>query len=214
LILTVSESNRGDVLKNARVSASKVRMIYLGFQSIVPGPFIKEEIVLTVGEVTENNVERKGLGYFVRLAGEFPDIPFVLVGKAGANSAIEKLKKIAPSNVHFTGFVSSQELAGWMRKSAVYAQFSFHETFGCSVAEAMLCECVPVVTNQFALPEVVGPAGFIVDRADMKKAAQEIRKALDDIEKRVLARKRIVDFFPFEKRKRELNKCIEELMRE
>jgi len=92
----------------------------------------------------------------------------------------------------------------------VYAQFSFHEAFGCSVAEAMLCNCIPVVTAGTSLPEVVGDAGFTVTHWDEKEAAEAIKKALDaPDELGEKARERILTEFPLKKREKELIKRIE-----
>jgi len=42
----------------------------------------------------------------------------------------------------------------------------------------MLCECVPVVTKNGALPEVVGDTGFYVAYDDERDVAEGIKKAL------------------------------------
>lgn len=71
------------------------------------------------------------------------------------DDSIDYLKSIATPNVEFTGFVAEDELIKWYQKAKVYNQPSWHEGFGISVAEAILCECIPVVSDCGALPEVV-----------------------------------------------------------
>ena len=66
-------------------------------------------------------------------------------------------------HIEFTGFVTDDELLGWYQRAKVYCQLSYYESFGMAAAEAMLCECVPVVTRKGALPEVVGETGFYVE---------------------------------------------------
>jgi len=87
---------------------------------------------------------------------------------------------------------------------------SHHESFGCSLAEAMLCECVPVVSQRTAIPEVVGDCGFYVDELTPEAVSVAIRKALDcDLGKN--ARRRIEKLFPLEKRRSELLKALDKL---
>ena len=44
----------------------------------------------------------------------------------------------------------------------IYLQLSRHEAFGLSIVEAMTYNCIPIVTNVFALPEIVGTNGHII----------------------------------------------------
>jgi len=64
--------------------------------------------------------------------------------------------------------------------------------------KAMLCECVPVVTDRGALPEVVGDVGFHVPYGDSKATAAAISKALN-CDKGKEARERIKRVFPQQK---------------
>ena len=144
-------------------------------------------------------------------ASHFPDVPFVLIGRWSHDGAIEFLKKIATPNVRFTGFLSDIELKQYLVRAKVYAQLSYHEAFGCALAEAMLHECVPVVTNQYALPEVVGDSGYLVPFGNIPKTVDAIRNALTDTDSGKKARQRISHNFPLEKRRRELVSVIENL---
>ncbi|MFC1938017.1 glycosyltransferase, partial [Chloroflexota bacterium] len=87
---------------------------------------------------------------------------------------------------------------------------SYHESFGLSLAEAMACECVPVITGNAALPELVGDTGFYVPYGDPKATAEAIKKALkSDAGKK--ARERVKRLFPIESRQKALIKIIEGL---
>ena len=61
----------------------------------------------------------------------------------------------------------------------VYAQLSFHEGFGCTVAEAMLCKCIPIVTMMGSLPEVVGEFGYKISYWNIDEAKNALNKALN-----------------------------------
>lgn len=213
LVSSISRYNMQDALDNARVDVSKVRLVYLGFESTrfvrqegVP----KEALVLSVGGVDWERLRRKGYEIFVRSAGYVPQARFVLIGK-WYDGAIDHLRSVAPDNVLFTGWVSDAELLSWYSRAKVYVQASWHEAFGCSLAEAMLCECVPVVSRRAALPEVVGDCGFYVDELTPEAVAAQVEKALaSDLGQR--ARERIVREFPLEKRREALLAAVHEVM--
>lgn len=217
LILPVSEFNKGETIKNAKANPTKIKMIYHGFshdefrrlKNIEIHTIDKKTVVITVGGIDWERLERKGYERFVRSAAYLPKVQFAVIGQ-WFDDAIDYLQKVATDNVIFTGRVNDDVLMQWFSKAKVYAQISLHEGFGCSVAEAMLCECIPVVSNRAAIPEVVGDCGFYVDELIPEKVAEKIQEALaapDDLGKK--ARERIKTLFPLKKRKWELLDAIE-----
>ena len=79
-----------------------------------------------------------------------------------------------------------------------------------ALAEAMLCECVPVATERGALPEVVGDTGFYTQYGDEKITADAIEKALHS-QKGRKARERVKEKFSREVREEKLARLIEEI---
>jgi len=215
VILTVSKSNTTETLKNAKADAAKVRLVYHGFDSDKSRSLFPPEerpLVLTVGNVSKSTLAKKGLELFVKTSRLLPEVEFILVGRWIDNS-IRYLKTIAFSNMKFIGEVDQDQLFGIMSKAKVYAQVSRHESFGCALAEAMLCECIPVVSNATALPEVVGDCGFFLTEQSPEKLAALISKALNsDSQLGKRARERIKMHFPLEKREKALLQVIEQLI--
>lgn len=180
-----------------------VKLIYHGFNynHFKPGN-LKENIVITTGYVKKDNLWRKGHETFVKSAKYLPDIKFILIGKH-LDDSIEYLKSIATPNVEFTGWVSDEILLEYMQKAKVYVQVSYHEGFGLSLAESMLCECIPVVTKKGAIPEVVGNTGYYVPFNDPELTANAIKTAMNS-SKGQEARERIKTLYPLSKRENEL----------
>ena len=213
LILTVSTSNTFETVKNAKVSTKKIKMIYHGFdisQYKRNKAMQKANIAIIVGAVDREYITRKGIDVFVKSAQYLPDISFVIVGSL-RDTAAYNLKKSANNNVRFTGYLTDRKLLELLWNSKVYVQPSMHEAFGCSIAEAMLCECVPVVARTSAIPEVVGDCGYYVGNLTPENVADKIKEAIssnlgED------ARKRIKSIFPIEKRQKQILKAIEELL--
>ena len=214
-VLAVSEFNKREILKCMNEKENeKVKLIYHGVdynKFTSQGEKKDNRLVISVGYVKNSNLKRKGLETFVRAAKFLPNVEFVLIGKH-IDDSIRYLKSIAPVNVKFTGFVSEDDLLKYYQRAKVYVQVSAHEGFGLSLAEAMLCECVPVVTNKGAIPEVVGDAGFYVPYGNPKATAEAIKEALNT-DKGKEARERIKKMFPIERREKELIGIINSLVR-
>lgn len=208
-LITNSNFTRAEVIENARVSPERVTAIYHGLESI-PAPMLpKQNLVLTIGNVERSNLERKGLEAFVRSAACLPHVPFVVVG-AWRDDAIEYLKRIASANVEFTGWVENERLEDYLARAKIYVQPSRHEGFGMAVAEAMLRECIPVVTRAGALPEVVGDAGVYAESPAPRELANAIQHALTlDARWGNRARERILREFPIERRREKMFALID-----
>jgi len=199
-IISISESNRYEAIENAKIDPLKITMIYHGFGMVQEPNISRQRMVVTIGEVRYSNLKRKGLEDFVRVAKYFPDIPFKLIGK-WTDDSYKFLQNIASENVEITGFIDESAISSILSKAKVYVQASRHEGFGCSVAEAMLYKCIPVVNNVFALPEVVGDAGFLASPGNNEDLREQINRALNaDDTLGNKARKRILEKFSLSKR--------------
>jgi len=208
LVLSVSKGISRDLHRFAKPRSEVV--VYNGVRTENFNPGVKERKVLTVGDVSPVSNWRKGNETFVRAAAHLPDVPFILVGKA-SRGADAPLREIATDNVTLTGFISEEELHHHYETSKVYVQPSIYEGFGVSVAEAMLCNCVPVVTRNGALPEVVGDTGSYVPAEDPKATAKAVEKALDS-DKGPSARQRVLDNFSMERRHDAILKELAEII--
>lgn len=208
-VLAVSERLRNKAL--AITKRKDVKLLYHGFDYEYFKPEGKKEnLVITVGFVRKENLLRKGHETFVKSAKYQPETKFVLIGEH-LDESIKYLESIASPNVEFTGWVSDKELLKYFQKAKVYVQVSEHEGFGLSLAEAMLCECIPVVTNRGAIPEVVGNCGYYVPFNDTKATSDAISKAMES-EMGKKARSRIKLFYPLKKREQELINTIKEII--
>ena len=206
-ILAVSEFNKREILNLSE--HRNVAVIYNGIDCMrfTPGKG-KEELVITVCQINHSNIMLKGLNTFLNAAKFLPDLQFAIIGRV-LDESITDLKQNAPPNVEVITSPSQDELLQWYRRAKVYCQLSYRESFGVALAEAMSCECVPVVTDRGALPEVVGDLGFIVPYGDAKATAAAISEALHSNRGRT-ARIRIQEKFSLEERSEKIQKIIEE----
>lgn len=232
-ILSVSEFNRMEIQRI--VKSRHVKLIYNGVDTDKFSPGLsaesetlsipsalqhrqhegqrreieKEDIVLTVAVINHTTIRNKGLDTFVKSAHLLPHVRFMIVGACNDGS-IEELMSIAPRNVEFMGFHPEQSLIPLYRRAKVYCQLSLYESFGVALAEAMSCGCVPVVTRNGALPEVVGDTGFYVPFGDPVSTARAIETAMGS-GRNDNARSRILANFPIQRREMDLVREIESL---
>jgi glycosyltransferase involved in cell wall biosynthesis len=211
-LITNSLYSVHEARSNAGLSDRRVRVIYHGiadlFGELPARP--RERMAITIGNVDRANLHRKGLEPFVRAAQFLPSVKFVVIGDF-KDGAIGELRKIAGANVEFTGWVDDGELLDYCRRASVYVQVSRHEGFGMAVAEAMAAGCIPVVTRQGALPEVVGDTG-VYTGAEPHAIAKAILWAMNMPEaSRARARQRVLAHFSLQKRRALLAEVIAEV---
>lgn len=196
-----SEAAAAEVRANVSV-ATPIHVCYHGFQApTVSLSEDREPLVLTVGNISRESMQRKGHEVFVRAAAHIPEARFVLAGQC-QDDAGELLRDMASPNVEITGYLDDAALNDLYARASVYVQASAHEGFGCALAEAMLFGCTPVVSRRGALPEVAGEYGLWVDERDPADVAEAVRRGLQArAAERTAIAARIRSSFPLERRR-------------
>ena len=137
-------------------------------------------------------IHRKGIEDFLEMAERMPDIIFLWFG-AGTNALIlpEIKKAVAekPENVIFAGFQPSGSAECILRCGCI-CFFSYEETEGIVVLEALSCE-IPVIVRDIPVYE-----GWLTDGEQVRKASNldSYEQAVRDIlyeEPREKVRRRI-----------------------
>jgi len=212
-ILPFSKFAMEEVLSITRKANMDMIPLACDTERYKPGRGKEENIVLTVCIVTGSNIARKGLKTFLESARLLPEIEFILIGRHKDDS-VNYLRKMSPSNVEFTGYVSEKELIRWYQRAKVYCQLSYQEGFGVAVIEAMACKCVPVVSSKaVVLRETVDDCGFYVPYGDAKATTEAIKMALSaSVDLRAKARKRVKDLFSIGKRGKKLLESINKVV--
>jgi len=169
-VIAVSSSNYQEIIGNGNLSPKKVHLIYNAVSGKPTSLDIKKmNQILTVGEINKETFLRKGLDRFIKVAKQMPDVQFIHIGKWTDNKGkscqemINYVKHISPENIQYLGFVHKEVLEQYYSESKIYLQLSRHEAFGVSVVEAMSYNCIPIVTNSYALPEIVNSNGIVVN---------------------------------------------------
>ena len=196
-VLAVSVYKKKGVIKHTGRRDIEVVPNCFDYSKFEPGGE-KENVVLTICYLNSLNIKVKRLDIFIKAACSFPETEFIILGKDTDGSA-QSLREAAGANVRIISEFPQEALVEYMQRAKVYSQLSVIESFGAALAEAMLCGCVPVVTERGNLPEVAGDTGFGCKYGDLDSTVEAIKKALAS-EDGAKARERVKTSFPLEKR--------------
>ena len=209
-ILAVSKSSEKEILHFAKPKTLKVVYNCVDTKKFSLSSAKGKLVMTVVAKISSNTVKIKRLDTFLKASVYLPDAEFILVGE-NSGGLMDFLKKMESPNVKLTGYLNTEALLPYYQKSKVYCQLSTHESFGVALAEAMSCGCVPVVTREYALPEIVGDTGFYVPYNDAEATAEAIRQALTS-DKGLKARARIEKYFSSKTREKKLIREISDLV--
>lgn len=164
----------------------------------VPNEANRTEVITFLTVMSTAQFILKGGDLIVELAAEKPDFHFRFVGldcPVGLH---------VPSNVSFLGRLGREQLKKEYQAANYYLQLSSYEGFGCSLCEAMLCGCIPIVSEVNALPQIVGVTGITVPfrrMSNLRLSVQIIHSLSKGKNINLTSRERIKELFPLAKRR-------------
>ncbi len=171
----------------------------------------KKNTFITVANGWEYGFQKqlKGIDLILKVAPLFPDCEFAILG-VNDPAMFPGL----PSNVKTMPGVKNSELPGIFSSFEFYLQLSMAEGFPNSICEAMLCECIPIGSDVFSIPEIIGDSGFVVKKRDVDVLKQVIEQALvcDNAALMKKARARIADNYTLTQRNDKLLQLCEKMV--
>jgi 1,2-diacylglycerol-3-alpha-glucose alpha-1,2-glucosyltransferase len=121
-----------------------------------------DKIIISVGHY----IERKGIEDFVELARRMPNYQFIWFGYTNINLIPERIKKLIQTklpNLHFPGYVSSEELAQAYCGSDLFLFLTQEETEGIVLLEALAMK-IPILIRDIPIYE-----NWLIDRQQVYK---------------------------------------------
>jgi glycosyltransferase involved in cell wall biosynthesis len=97
------------------------------------------------------------------------------------------------TQVHFTGFVSDDDLISLYNSADALVLPSLWEGFGLPAVEGMQCGLPVLASNRGSLPEVVADAGLLFDPLDPASIANAVRTLLSEPDLGQALRRRALD---------------------
>ena len=149
----------------------------------------------------ESQIKLKGIDLILEAAIQLPDSKFTIVGDTSS-----PFLKNLPVNVMVVPPIPNNQLSKILSQHQFYLQLSMAEGFPNALCEAMLCECIPIGSNVFSIPEIIGETGFILKERKSNLLVDLIKEInqKDLSQKGADARNRIKANYTVEKRKEKL----------
>ncbi len=192
-IATVSEFSKTDIIRQYKVDASKIDVVYDGANEAYH-PLTPDE------KKAVRNWYTNGKPYFLFIGALHPrknlcnlfrafdlfrksnpsDVKLVIVGakKWWTRDIDHAYQQMNFSNdVIFTGRLGIDALTGVLGAALALTYVSYFEGFGIPIVEAFRCD-VPVITSRVtSMPEVAGDAALLVNPFDPESIAEALYKA-------------------------------------
>jgi len=169
-------------------------------------------ITVTGGLEFSFQQQLKGIDLILKVANEFLDCEFTIVGVPPSIKL-----PITSANVKTIPPTKNSELQKLYSEHQFYLQLSMAEGFPNALCEAMLCECVPIVSNVFSMPEIIEQSGFVLNERKDELLKGLLDSALsasneDLASKGQLARKIISGKYSLNNRKELLLKLVSSII--
>lgn len=194
--ITVSRTVKRDVVKFTGVNPDKVVPIHNGydqnlFDVITDSDRLKavkqkyqlpDRFIVWVGQI----YPPKNVGRLLQAFWQIKDgIPhhLVIVGEERwkAKGELQLIEDLGiQDRVHFTGWVSHDDLPVIFNLAELFVFPSLYEGFGIPLLEAMACACPVITSKTGSPPEVVEGAGHLVNPLDVNDIAKGISEALSN----------------------------------
>jgi len=210
--LAVKKQGIKHLVKDLR---TPVTVIYNGFKTErwpLTEPARQDLSFLTVAANLDDRVRLmvKGVDLVLELAALMPEATFTIIGKNNPAQAA------LPANVTILPFQTQEKLKELYASHRFYLQLSMSEGFGNTLAEAMLCGCIPIGSNAGAIPMVIGDEAFVLKNKEVHQLLQLIHCVLqrtDLQEVRTQMRNRILEKFSIANREKKLLSLLKEIRR-
>ena len=177
-LTAVSESTRQDAIRVLGISPEKITTTQLGvdpaFRPIndaaIKGKIaekydLPERFILYVGLLEPRKNLPMLIRAYKRLIDGGENFKLVLVGRYGwmYEELLRQINNLdLEEMVHFTGYVSQEDLPLVYNLSSLFVYPTLYEGFGLPALEAMACGAPVITTDVSSLPEIVGEAGILV----------------------------------------------------
>lgn len=137
----------------------------------------KEKIVLYVGAMLPWKGAEIAFNVCKEIEREDNEARFVFIGGGPLKTS---LMNQASKRFTFLENVSTTELSKWFNRASLLLSPTKYESFGRAVAEALMCGTPVMSTKVGAIPETVGPGGFLVDYEDWGEMKNYVSMLLND----------------------------------
>ena len=184
LVIAVSEYHKSVMVEKYGIDPIKIHVVHLATE--IPSKVdhqskFAEKLIVFAGRLTEQKGPDKFIQIATKVHNENPDTRFVI---AGSGELMEHLIESGihhdlKGKLHFTGYISRDELFKLYAMADVYCMPSVSEPFGLSAIEAAAHDLPVVLSKQCGAAELL-PASYLADFWDIDAFVDHILDILND----------------------------------
>ena len=174
----------------------KITLIPNGIDTEIFRPTDKKPIILSTGRL----LERKGFHHIIdAIADADIGYEFHIAGDGPMRETLEQKASASKTKIVFHGWMDNrdEQYRKLINGASIFCLMSSHENASNSLLEAMASGCAMITSNTSGCPETVGSAGICLPPGDKHSLNQELRKLINNDEKRLslmkMARSEAVD---------------------
>lgn len=196
-IITGSEYTKREIIERVGIAPDKITVIHHGINHSIfyPRQSTKQPLqkyILAVGSIEPRKNLKNLLTAYAALDKSLRDeYHLLLVGAVGWNNQeiVNEINRLSQW-VHYSGYISDDELAILYTNASLFIYPSVYEGFGIPPLEAMACGTPVIVSDASTLPEVCADAAYYVDPLDTQSIKEGILKILSDetLQKEIIAK--------------------------
>lgn len=159
-------------------------------------PVFREDLILFVGRMVKAH-KRPDMAVkaFCRISSDFPTWRFEAAGadmisrdgESVWNSCRAELHNVSPQRHFYHGVLSSPDIASLYRRAKIIIVPSAFESFGMIAIEAMREGCVPVVSSDTALADIVADSRCVFQNGNQASLDDALRYWLNNADQLELA---------------------------
>ncbi|MFB6294435.1 MAG: glycosyltransferase, partial [Candidatus Nanohaloarchaea archaeon] len=187
-IMPLSNSAKRN-LASGGIAERKLSVVHPGLDPLYEGsdtiPLEDREPLLF--HASQLNMRRKNpevlLEAYEKIVESGHDLDLKIAGKAWNRELVTSVidSPDVAARVELLGHINSSTVKEYYERCQIYLAPTRHEGFGLTAAEAMACGTPVVSHDVYAVPEVVGDAGLLVDDTEDAEAfAAAVTRILDD----------------------------------
>ncbi len=193
-IITVSQSEKNNIVKIFKYSKEKICVIYHGIgdnfcknydANVLKNKYgIVEPFILHIstGRPKKNIINILKAFHILKYNYGIDDINLVIGGKLfDKDKYVSHSKKLnIVDSVKFVGYIPEEDLQVFYREAVLFVFPSYHESFGMPILEALACGCPVVTSNLYSMPEIGGDAAIYVNPDDPYDLAEKMYSICTD----------------------------------
>ncbi len=157
------------------------------------GEYRREPLIVFVGRMMPGHKNPDmAAKAFVHLADQYPEWRIEFAGNdillGSGRTMWDKCREILKhykGRYSYHGLLSQEPLKDLYRRARIIIVPSTIESYGLVAQEAMALGCVPVVSSNTSLPEVVGDAGIVFRNGSLEDLVSKLDSLLSNIEEQV-----------------------------